>query len=111
VNRRTAQKNYERDRGEDGRAQIDCGGIESIDGLVDVDIKIFIDIGSASNMNQGLGKIGVDAPIPVFVGVGQCASGNLSSNAHMVKLGILSTQTGLDVPEAFSLSQLCESHA
>ena len=37
-------------------------------------------------MNEQLGKVGVDAPISIFVGIGQSAAGDLAAKTRVVKL-------------------------
>ena len=60
----------------------------------------------ASGGNQNLSEIGIDPPVPVFVGVCQRVARNLSSEAHMIELGLLGTKTSFDIAEAFAISEL-----
>jgi len=75
--------------GKDGETQIDRRGIEGIDGLIDLDAEVFVEIKTACYMDQGLSQVGVNPPIPLFVGIGQCTAGNLGTDAHMVQLVLL----------------------
>jgi hypothetical protein len=45
--------------------------------------------------NQNLSEIGLDPPVAVFLGVCQRVARNLSPEAHMIELGLLSTKTRL----------------
>jgi len=56
--------------------------------------------------NEALSKIGVDAPVALFVGIGQSTAGHFATKAHVVQLGLLSPQTGFDITEAFTISKL-----
>ena len=58
-----------------------------------------------------MGKVGIDTPVPYFVGIGQGVSRHLAANAHVVKLVLLSAQTSFDVAQAFPVSQLGKCHA
>jgi hypothetical protein len=37
-------------------------------------------------MDQGLGKVVVDTPVSLFIRIGQRASGDLTTDAHVIKL-------------------------
>lgn len=57
--------------GKHGQAEIDGDRIEGVDGVVEFDTKVFAYIKSASDVNQSLGEVGVDAPVPCLIGIGQ----------------------------------------
>jgi hypothetical protein len=57
-----------------------------------------------------LGKIGEDAPVVDFVGVGQRGPRHTAANADMVEFVAQRAQTGFDVAQAVTVSQLCECH-
>lgn len=61
-------------------------------------------------LDERVGKIGVDAPIADFVGVCQVVAGDGRTNAHVVKLVFLSTQTDFDVSQTFAIGKLGEGH-
>ena len=92
------------------KTQIDCGGIECIHHLVQFDANIVVRIKRASNVNENLGKLGINAPIANVVCIRQGAAGNRGSNANMIKLGAKGAQTSFDVSETFPVSQLRKSH-
>ena len=50
--------------GKHGQAQTDGGRIEGVDGVVEFDTKVFVYIKFVSDVNQGLGEVGVYAPVP-----------------------------------------------
>src|SRR5258706_11003047 len=56
---------------EHGQTEIDGGGVQGINGVVEVETKRLADIHRASNVNECLGEIGKDAPVVSFIGVGQ----------------------------------------
>jgi hypothetical protein len=53
----------------------------------------------------------MDAPIAQLVGVGQGAARYVAPDAHVVELGVLGAQTGLDVAQALAIGELGEGHA
>ena len=57
--------------GEDGETQVNGGGIEGVDGLLECQTKVLVEIQLPSRMNQGLCEVGVDAPVAGLIGVGQ----------------------------------------
>ena len=62
-------------------------------------------------MNEQLGEIGVDAPISIFVGIGQRAARGVAAKPSVVKLLFESPKAALDIPQAFAESQLRKGHA
>ena len=48
-------------------------------------------------------------PVALFVGIGERALGDITSGALVIELGLVSAQTGFDVAQALSISQLRES--
>lgn len=62
-------------------------------------------------LDQACRKVGVYAAIALLVGIGQRAAGDVAPDAQVVKLGLMRTQAGLDVAQAFAISQLREGHA
>jgi hypothetical protein len=63
----------------------------------------------AGDANQLLGKVGVNPPVASLVGVGEGGAGNSASEAHVIKFGLLGTQTGFDVAETGAIGELSES--
>ena len=56
-------------------------------------------------------EILIDMPVARFVGVGECAPGDVASNAQMIEFGLVSAQTGFDVAKALAARQLREGQA
>ena len=56
-------------------------------------------------------EVRVDAPVAHLVGVGECVAGNPASDAHVVELGTLRPEAGLDVAQALPTGQLAKGHA
>ena len=93
------------------QTQVDCGGIQSVSSLGDLQPEVLGCIQLSGNSDQHMSKVGVDAPIPFFVRIGQRASGNFASEPCMIKLGLHGPQAYFDVAKTLPISQLSEGHA
>src|SRR5665213_2104913 len=91
--------------------QVDRGRVQGISRVGQIDAKGLVDIQLASDTNQALREVGVDAPVAGGVRIGQRIARHLTADAHVVELLGLGTQTRLDVPQALPKRQLRESHA
>ena len=56
---------------EQRQAKINGGGVQSIDRVGNVQARVFVDVKAPCRMNQTLSEIGVEAPVPPLIGVGQ----------------------------------------
>ncbi len=101
----------ERRPGEQREAEIDGGGVERVNGLVEIDAEAVTDIQASGDADQGLGEVGVNAPVAQLVGVGQGAARYIAPDTHVIELGVLGAQTGLDVAQALAVGELGEGHA
>jgi hypothetical protein len=97
--------------GKKRQTKVDRRGIEGIDGLFQLDTKIFVGIETSGFGNQDLSKVGVDPPIADLIGMRQGIARNFSAEAHMIELLSIASKAGLNVPEAFSIGELGKSHA
>ena len=96
---------------EEREAEIDGGGVQCISILFQFDSKGFVGVKSQSLLNQHLSKVGEDAPVAFFVGVGQGAASDGMAQAAVVGFGANSVEASGDVAQAFALGQLGERHA
>ncbi len=90
---------------EDREAEIDGGGVEGVDGLVEIDAERLAGIQAPGNTDQGLGEVGVNAPVAPFVGIGQGGARDISADAHVVKLARLGAPADFDVAQALAIGQ------
>jgi hypothetical protein len=58
-----------------------------------------------------LGKVGIDTPVALLVGVGERAAHDSGADAYVIELALMCPQTGFDIPKALPIGQLCERHA
>jgi len=96
--------------GEHREAQVYRGGIQRIGGLRQFHGEAIISVELSCGLNQAHGEIGEDAPVTLFVGIGEGGPGNPATDAQVVKLGLVGTQTGFNIAQALSISQLREGH-
>ncbi len=97
--------------GEDREAAVDGCGVERVDRVVEIDAEAVIGIPAVRGPDQGLGEVGVEAPVPSLVGLGQRVARDLAPEAHVVGLAGLGAPAGLEVTPAFPGGQLGERHA
>jgi len=57
-----------------------------------------------------LSEVAVDAPIADLVGMSQGIARYVSSKAQVIEFLLIASEAGLDVSEAFAISQLSKSH-
>ncbi len=93
------------------QTQTDYGGIERVDGSVQIQSEIVVGIQAACGSDQRLGKLGIDSPISAFVCIGKVGGSDVATQTHMVKLGRLGLKASDDIPQALPVGQLGEGHA
>ena len=96
--------------GKQRQAQVDGGGIQGIDCLGEIHRKGILCIKAPSGTDQGMGELGIDAPVARLVGIGQGAAAHRAAKTHVIEFGGLRAQTRLDVAQAFAVGQLCKGH-
>ena len=93
------------------QAQVDGGGIEGVDCVRQIHAKRVGCIEFSRLGNQSLGKVGVDAPVAPFVGIGQRGAAHRLAQSHMVELRRLRRKTNFDVAQTLPVSELGKGHA
>src|SRR5712692_1364243 len=93
------------------QAQIDRGGIERVDGLIEFDSEGLLLVELACCFDQHMSELGIDSPIADLIGMGQGISRDPAPNAHVIELGRSCSQARFDVSETLSIGQLGKRHA
>jgi len=88
------------------QAQIDRGRIKGIDGVVQFEAEILVDIKGTRLGDEDPGKIGIDPPVASFIGMSQGIAGNLSAKSHVIKPAFHGSEAGLDIAKTFAKGQL-----
>ena len=96
--------------GEHRQAEVDRGGVERVDGRIQVDAQVFLGVQRPCLADQDLGEVGVDPPVALSVGVRQIVARDAAAKAHVIPLGLHGPQTGFDIAQTLPISQLCEGH-
>lgn len=91
--------------------QIDRGGIQSIDRVVELDAKVFANVERSRFANKALGQILPNPPVARFVGFGKCRSGDFLGKTKVIKSLGTSVETGGDVAQPISRCELSKHHA
>jgi hypothetical protein len=94
--------------GEKRQTQVDRGGIEGVNRVLEFQADVLVAVESTGFGDENLGEVGVDSPVARFVGVGQVAAGNAAADAHVVEPVLHGLQTSLDIAKAFPVGQLGE---
>ena len=94
----------------ESQGKIDSGRIQRIDRVVQIQTKILARIERPGLPYQTLGEILPNPPVPAFVCVGESRFGNRFAEAEMIKSLGPGVETGSDVAQPVSGSQLCENH-
>ncbi len=96
---------------EDRQTQVDGRGIQRIDRLGQRHAQRLARIERSRLGDQPLGEFGINAPVARLVGIGQRRAADRLAKPHVVELGGLGRQTGLDVAQALAVGELREGHA
>jgi len=91
-------------------AEIYGGGVQCISILFQFDSKGFVGVKSQSLLNQHLSKVGEDAPVAFFVGVGQGAASDRMAQTAVVEFGADSMEASGDVAQTLAIGELGKSH-
>jgi hypothetical protein len=70
--------------------------------------KGFIGVERGGLLDEDVGEIGKDTPVPLFIGHRQGVAGGRLADAGVVKFGAEGRQTGFDVAQTFAPRQLGE---
>src|ERR1022692_4060075 len=86
------------------------GRVQSIQALVEVHAERLVGVERPRDFNQDMGKLGEDAPVACFVGVGQSAARHRAAKPQVIEFPGHGSEAGFDVPQALAVSQLREGH-
>ena len=95
----------------EGEAEVDGSGVEHVSHVLEFDPEVVVSVELTSGSNQNLSEVGKDAPISFLVGIGQCASRDVASDARMIELGLHRSKASGDVAQTLSIGELGEGHA
>ena len=91
------------------QTQINRGGVDGINNLVDVESVGVFAIKSSRLANQNLSECFVNTPVTMLVCISEISSCDVASDAHRVEMRT-SPQTGFNISKTLSESDLSKSH-
>jgi len=91
------------------KAKVNGRGIECVNHLLEIEPIGIFGIQSAGLSNENLSESFVDAPIPIFVCIGEIRSDDLPANTHRVAMSA-TIQASFDIPQALPKGDLGEGH-
>ena len=97
-------------QGKQAQAQVDGGRVEGIDRLLQLQTELLVGIQASGFHNELLRQVGIDTPVPCFVGLGQGAARHHAPEPQMIQQLAAGTQTRLDVAQALPVGQLGKAH-
>ncbi len=86
--------------------EVNGGGVQRIGGGLEFKAERFIGVKRGGLPDEDLGEIGKDAPVAIFIGIGQSAAGGGLADAGVVEFRAEGRQAGFDVAQTFAPSQL-----
>src|ERR1035437_5795382 len=89
-------------------AEVNGGGIQSVSSGLEFAAKRFIGVERGGLLDEHLGEIAKDTPVPLFVGHRQRVAGGGLTDASVIELRAEGCQTGFDVAQTFAPRQLGE---
>ena len=92
------------------QTEIYCGGVQCINGVLQVEPEVFFGVELAGLYDQPMRELGINSPVSSFVGICQSRAPDRRTNAHVVQLGRLRGETRFDIAQAFPLGQLRKHH-
>ena len=97
--------------GEHGQTQVDGGGVEGIDGIIEFQPQVLVGIQGSGQADEGVGEVGVEAPVALPVGMGQGIAGHAAAQPHVIEFVPVRPQADLDIAQALTVGELGKDHA
>ena len=97
--------------GEKRQAEVDGRGIQCVGGLLELSAEAIGLVQPPRPGDQDLSEVGVDAPVAVFVGIGERAPSDDAAKARVLKFLVKGMEADFDVSQALAIGQLSEGHA
>jgi hypothetical protein len=83
---------------------------KGVDSTIQVDAERLAHVQLACFRDENLGKLGVDAPVPLLVCRREGVAGRAGTDAGVVKPRLQGTKADLDVAQALAIGELREHH-
>ena len=97
--------------GKQRQAQVDDGGIQSVDRTFEIHAQGLAGVEHAGLVDENQSNVAIDSPVAHFVGLGQSVARDSRLHASVIELGTHSSQTGFDIAQTLSSCELGKGHA
>ena len=98
----------ERGPWKEGEAEVDGGGVQRIGGVLEFKAERFIGVERGGLLDEDMGEVSEDAPVAVFIGIGQSTAGGGLADASVIEFRAEGREAGFDVAQTFAPGQLCK---
>jgi len=89
-------------------AEVNGGGVQRIGGGLKFKAERFVGVERGGLLDEDVGEVGKDAPVPLFIGHRQRVAGGGLADASVIELRAERRQAGFDVAQTFAPRQLGE---
>ena len=89
-------------------AEVNGGGIQRISRRLEFKAERFIGVKRGGLLDEDVGEVGKDTPVPLFIGHRQRVAGGGLADAGVIEFRAEGRQTGFDVAQTFAPRQLGE---
>src|ERR1035437_1245160 len=90
-------------------AEVNGGGVQRIGGGLEFKAERFLGVKRGRLLDEDVGEVGKDTPVPLFMGHRQRVAGGGLADAGMIELRAEGRQTDFDVAQTFAPGQLGDS--
>ena len=95
---------------EQAQTQIDSGGVQRVDGSIQIDVQRVFGVETSGALYQPHGQFVIDAPVSKVQRIGQRRTRWHTLHAHVKQLGLVGGKADLYVAQGFSPGQLRKGH-
>ena len=95
--------------GEHGQTQVDGGRVEGVDGVIEFQSQVVVDVQGSGETDEGVSEVGIEAPVALLVGVGEGIAGHAAAQSHVIEFVPVRTQADLDIAQALAVGELGKS--
>jgi hypothetical protein len=84
------------------QTQVDGGGIQCVDRVLEIEPQVLVQIKIASSPDQSCSQVGLDSPVARLVGIGQGRAVKAVAKSHIVNLARVGSKRLFDVAQTLS---------
>ena len=95
---------------EQAQTQVDGGGVQGVDRVLEIESQVLVQIKLASAPDQNRSQVGPNSPVARLVGICQGGAMNAVAKYHGVQLARVGSKSYFDIAQALAPSQLCKGH-